>query len=121
MLDQSRVKWSVNLVGLWAAVMASAVSVSHAAAEVDLSSPAIVCSTQASALEQMAARELWRYLARVSGKPGTMATDNAVGSDRATIVLLDVAGNNRLAAEIESGRKSRSTEPRSAKMVFDGR
>ena len=38
---------------------------------------------------------------RVSEKPGAIATDDDAASDSATIVLLDVAGNNRLAAEIE--------------------
>ena len=65
------------------------------------SSPQIVHGQESSAMEKLAARELWRCLARVSGKPGTIATDDGLTSDRAAIVLLDVAGNNRLAAEIE--------------------
>jgi hypothetical protein len=76
------------------------ISASHAAT-LDLSSPAIVAGQQASAMEKLAARELWRYLARVSGKPGAMAPDDGAELDRAAVILLDVAGNNRLAAEIE--------------------
>ena len=56
-------------------------------------------------MEQLAARELWRCLAEVSGKPGAIAADDAAQFDRAAIVLLDVAGNNRLAAEIEKREK----------------
>ncbi len=93
----------MSCVGLAAIVLVSFATVPAFAAgtALDLSSPLIVHSSQASAMEQMAARELWRCLARVSGKPGAIAADDAAQFDRAAIVLLDVAGNNRLAAEIE--------------------
>ncbi|NLF09541.1 MAG: hypothetical protein GX594_16405 [Pirellulaceae bacterium] len=82
-----------------------AASTSNAAAPIDISSPQIVHSKEAGQMEELAARELWRYLARVSGKPGTIMTDDAASPDRAAIVLLDVAGNNKLAAEIEKQEK----------------
>lgn len=93
----------ITLTGI-AVVASLAISVSRAAA-IDLSSPLIVCSKQASVTERLAARELWRYLARVSGKPGVLATDDSTEADRSAVLLLDVAGNNRLAAEIEQREK----------------
>lgn len=82
----------------------TAVSTSHAGESIDVASPTILHSQQAGDLEKLASRELWRYLARVSGKPGTIADDDAK-IDRSVVVLLDVAGNNRLAAEIEAREK----------------
>lgn len=89
-----------------ALVVASvATSVLAAGADIDLSSPLIVHSQRASTTERLAARELWRYLAKGSGKPAQIRGDDVVDSARERIVLLDVAGNNRLAAEIEKREK----------------
>lgn len=98
---------SIRLVTLAGTVLvvSATLSVTQAATNLDFSSPLIVCGKQASAMEKLAARELWRFLARGSGTPGAMATDDEVAPDRACLVLLDVAGNNRLAAEIEKREK----------------
>ena len=115
---------SMHCAGLAAVVFVSSATapVFAAGTALDLFSPLIVHSSQAGTMEQLAARELWRCLAEVSGKPGAIAADDAAQFDRAAIVLLDVAGNNRLAAEIEKREeKSRSTQRRSETTVSDGR
>ena len=57
------------------------------------------------------ARELCRCLGRVAGRQSTIETDDATGGDASAIVLLDVAGNNRLAAEIEAQEKLAVDDP----------
>jgi len=79
-------------------------------AEIDLASPRIIISAQASAMEKLMARELCRCLGRVTGKQSTIERDDATGGDASAIVLLDVAGNNRLAAEIEAKEKLASDQ-----------
>ncbi len=75
---------------------------SRAATTINLSGPLIVHAQAASDLEQLAARELLRYLYRGSGKVGAIAADSAVPGDPGrTRILLDVAANNRLVAALE--------------------
>ena len=65
---------------------------SRAATTINLSGPLIVHAQAASDLEQLAARELLRYLYRGSGKVGAIAADSAVPGDPGrTRILLDVA------------------------------
>jgi hypothetical protein len=73
----------------------------HGGTPIDLCSPQIVYGKKAGPLEKLAAKEMWRYLARVSGTPGSLATDDISQFTNAAVVLIDVAGNNPLAAEIE--------------------
>lgn len=85
------------------AILAGIAAVGHTA-QIDLAAPRIIIGAQASAMERLMARELCRCLGRVTGKQAAIETDDAVGGggEASAIVLLDVAGNNRLAAEIES-------------------
>jgi len=88
---------------VWGAWLA--ISVGYAAEPIDLAAPRIVHGRHASAMERCAAGELCRYLAGVSGRPAVIGSDDALEAGRQTILLLDVAGDNRLAAEIESREK----------------
>ncbi len=76
--------------------------VNHAAEEVDLSKPVIVHAKAATDMEKLAAKELLRYLYACSGKLGEIVTDDSVPEGLSgTVIVLDVAGNNMLAADIE--------------------
>ena len=69
---------------------------------IDLSQPLIVHAREASDMEVLAARELLRYLYRVSGKIGSIAADDAIpAGSRRTMILIDAGGGNRLAAAVE--------------------
>ena len=73
-----------------------AISACYAAEPIALSSPQILHSRQASPMERLAAGELCRYLAAASGRPPAIGSDDAVPAGPQTLLLLDVAGNNRL-------------------------
>ena len=75
-----------------------------AAGGLDLSQPVVVHAKTAGELEQLAARELLRYLYLNAGQLGTLVSDElAPAQGKTTLVLLDVSGNNRLAVHVPSG------------------